>query len=860
VEALARQHKPKFIIAGYSSYPWAVDWAQFRAIADAAGAFLFADIAHVAGLVAAGVYPSPVGYADIITFTTHKSLCGPRGACILTTNAGLARKIDRAVFPGEQGGPHVNIFAAIALTFNLAQTAEFRELQAQIVKNCAALTGQLQARGFRIPYGGTDTHLTNLDCKSVTGPEGTPLSGDQAARILDIAGIVVNRNTIPGDRSAANPSGIRLGTPWVTQRGLIEADMVEIADVIADVLSGATPYSMEGRKGEMQRAKVDFAVLEEARLRTRALAEKAGIDYEPEKHSYPHFYYIDDYDQAPAGPVAFEIGGESARAFINFAFSSDVEALEPGQSQPTRIYTPAGEVAGSLTCLDVYEFRLTVPEGRPAGLAAAWLRDLSDGYVALGDGGDAGSIQRKLPGPVVVRGSAGGDPAIPAGEAQSIGRRKPYFIGITSLGTPDGEMEALPEFNWVDREGPLRRTPMYATHRALGAKVIPFAGWEMPVWYTSVMEEHLAVRQAAGLFDVAHMGVYQAEGPDAAVFLDNVTGNDIGGLGVGESLYTHFLDPDANVIDDLLVYRRGPEKYLVVVNASNDDKDWTWLNAVKAGEVRVDNDRPWAQAYGRGVILRNLRDPKEGADMRVDIALQGPRARDILLALGADAETRKRILALKRTELCDAMVGGFDLVVSRTGYTGEKMAFELFVHPERADELFQALLKAGEPFGLKPCGLGARDSLRTEAGLPLYGHEMGGDKNLGVAEGGFGTYVKTYKPWFIGRQAFLGREAARKGVVARFRFNEKGVRMAHGGDPVIDRRGRVIGWVTSCAADSQGTLTGQAYVDLKSAEEGAQILIFQGAPQTAGKAPAEVAVGDRLTLPTPATVLSRFPK
>jgi glycine hydroxymethyltransferase len=265
-------------------------------------------------------------------------------------------------------------------------------------------------------------------------------------------------------------------------------------------------------------------------------------------------------------------------------------------------------------------------------------------------------------------------------------------------------------------------------------------------------------------------------------------------------------------------------------------------------------------------VLRNLRDPKEGSDMRVDIALQGPRSREILLSLGCDGETRKRIMALKRTQLCDAVVGGFDLVVSRTGYTGEKMAFELFVHPDRAAELFTTLLKAGEPLGIKPVGLGARDSLRTEAGLPLYGHEMGAgsgpgsERDLGVAEGGFGSYVKTYKPWFIGRGAYVEREKTRKGVVARFRFTEKGVRMAHNGDPVLDKRGRVIGWVTSCAVDSEGLLTGQAYLELKSAEEGTSIYIFQGAPDKAGKAPAELKVGEKATLPTPATVVSRFPK
>jgi glycine hydroxymethyltransferase len=391
--------------------------------------------------------------------------------------------------------------------------------------------------------------------------------------------------------------------------------------------------------------------------------------------------------------------------------------------------------------------------------------------------------------------------------------------------------------------------------------MVPFAGWEMPVQYTLVMEEHLAVRQAAGLFDVAHMGVYQAEGPDAAVFLDSVVGNDIGALGVGESCYTHFLDPDANVIDDLLVYRRSEGKYLVVVNASNDDKDWAWLKAVKEGRVLVDRQRPAGRAFGRNAILRNLRDPQAGPEMRVDIALQGPRARDILLALGCEADHRRRIMALGRTELCEAVVGGYDLVVSRTGYTGERMAFELFVHPERAAALFQDLLRVGEAFGIKPCGLASRDSLRIEAGLPLYGHEMGGELNLGVAEAGFGSYVKTYKPWFVGRAAFLQREASRSSVVVRFRFTEKGVRMAHPNDPVLDKRGRVVGLVTSCSVDSEGFLIGQAFVELKSAEPGTALAIFQGAAQQ--KAPrslAELKPGDRLTLPTPAEVIARFPK
>jgi glycine hydroxymethyltransferase len=854
VEELARQHKPKIIIAGYSSYPWAVDWKRFRSIADAVGAILMADIAHVAGLVVAGECLSPVGFAQVITFTTHKSLCGPRGACILTTDAALAKKLDRGVFPGEQGGPHVHAIAAMALTFKLDKTEQFKQLQRQIVKNCKSFTDRFIGRGLRIPYGGTDTHLMNLDCSTITGTDGTTLSGDQTARILDIAGMVVNRNTIPGDKSAADPNGIRMGSPWVTQKGFKEADMITLADIITDVMQATTPYSQEGRKGSTRRAKVDFNVLEEAKLRTRALSEKTGVDYQPTRHGYPHFYFMDDQ---PTGDwAAYEIRGEKARSFLNFALSSDVEALQPGETQPTCIYTPNGEAVGAMTCIGSHEFRLVVP-AQKGGLVAAWLRDLSDGYVAFGD-----DPLRKLPGPVVVDEASVYETS--KVERVPVIAQKPYYIGPALVPeTP------LPQFIWQDsghEPVTLRRTPIYETHKALSAKIIPFAGWEMPVWYTSVMEEHLACRNAAGLFDVAHMGVYQAEGPDGMVFLDSVVGNDISTLEVGESCYTHFLDPDANVIDDLLVYRRGPEKYLVVVNASNDDKNWAWLNAVKEGRVRADNRHPCTRAYGRNVVLRNLRDPQESADMRVDIAIQGPKSREILLALGCDPANRKRIMKLNRTELCEAVAGGFDLVVSRTGYTGEKIAFELFVHPAKANELFKTLLKVGEPLGLKPCGLGARDSLRTEAGLPLYGHEMGtgsgqlGERDLGVAEAGFGSYVKTYKPWFIGREAFLQREVSRKGVVVRFRFNDKGVRMAHGGDPVIDRRSRVIGWVTSCAVDKEGLLTGQAYVELKNSEESTPVFIYQSAAKETGKAPADLMVGDRSLLPTPATVISRFQK
>lgn len=848
VEKLAVENQPKIIIAGYSSYPWVPDYERFRKIADKVGAFLLADISHIAGMTAAGVIPSPVGYAHIITFTTHKTLCGPRGACILTTDASLSRKIDRAVFPGEQGGPHVHAFAALATTFKLAQTENFRNLQKQIIRNCVVLTEQLQKRGLRIPYGGTNTHLTNVDCKTIVGEDGTLLSGDMAARILDLAGIVANRNTIPGDKTALFASGIRLGTPWLTQRGMKEKEMLQIADIIADLLMAIKPYSVETRQGPSVRAKIDFNSFENSKAKIRILAENAGTDLIVEKHAYPHFFFSDDKFVGKNGWVSYDLVGPNLRQFLNYVFSSDIEALTTGHSQNTSLHTPSGKVEGILTCKSEDQYQLSVP-AKDASLVGIWLRDLSDGFVAFDP-----DIIKRIPGPIIVEESK--EDPVSSAKGDPVSEIKPYFLGIT-----DTKGAPLQEFRWTEKEATeIKKTPLNEIHRKMGAKMVPFAGWEMPVWYSSVVEEHLATRQAAGLFDVSHMGVFQAEGPDAVTFLDSVCGNDISALEVGESCYTHLLDPHARVLDDCLVYHRSFQKYLVVVNASNDDKDWAWLNAVREGTVMIDPQRPWVKSFGRNVTLRNLRDPKEGKDMRVDIALQGPKSRDILLALGASEEDKKKILALKRTELCEAVVGGIDLVVSRTGYTGEKMAFELFVHPELATKLWNELLKQGESFGIKPCGLGARDSLRTEAGLPLYGHEFTEDGVMGVGEGGFGSYVKIYKPWFIGRDSFIKREKSRQGVVTRFRFLEKGVRMAHNGDPVLDGKGRVIGSVTSCAIDSEGYLTGQAFVEIKSSMEGTPISIYQSAGKTSGKAPADLLPGDKIVLPTPAIILSRFPK
>jgi glycine hydroxymethyltransferase len=239
VRDLARQHRPKLIIAGGSAFPRAIDFVPFTEIAREVGALLMADIAHPAGLVAAGLHPSPVGLADFVTTTTHKTLRGPRGGLVMC-RAAHAAMLDKTVMPGVQGGPLMHIIAAKAVAFREAQEPEWADYQRQVVKNAQALGEALQARGYRLVSGGTDTHLLLVDLT----PKG--LTGKDAQNALDRAAITVNKNTIPFEtRSPMITSGIRLGTPAVTTRGLREAEMVEIAGLIDRVLSNPNQAPVE---------------------------------------------------------------------------------------------------------------------------------------------------------------------------------------------------------------------------------------------------------------------------------------------------------------------------------------------------------------------------------------------------------------------------------------------------------------------------------------------------------------------------------------------------------------------------------------------------------------------------------------
>ena len=228
---LAQKHKPKMIIAGASAYPRTIDFKKFREIADKVGAYLFVDMAHFAGLVAAGLHPNPVPYAEVVSTTTHKTLRGPRGGMILCRKE-FAKKIDAEIFPGTQGGPLMHVIAAKAVALKEAGTSEFKDYQKQVVENSRMLAKSLQDLGFRIVSGGTDTHLSLVDL----GSKG--ITGKDASNTLSKVNITVNKNLIPFDkRRSSVTSGIRLGTPAVTTRGMKESEMKEIADIINSALT-----------------------------------------------------------------------------------------------------------------------------------------------------------------------------------------------------------------------------------------------------------------------------------------------------------------------------------------------------------------------------------------------------------------------------------------------------------------------------------------------------------------------------------------------------------------------------------------------------------------------------------------------
>ncbi len=316
--------------------------------------------------------------------------------------------------------------------------------------------------------------------------------------------------------------------------------------------------------------------------------------------------------------------------------------------------------------------------------------------------------------------------------------------------------------------GELKRTPLRDFHLAHGAKLVDFAGWEMPVQYRSILEEHKAVRRAAGLFDVSHMGEVDVRGPGAERFLNGLVTNDIAKMYPGRVLYTPMCDPQGGVIDDLLVYMRSPGDYFLCVNAGNTATDVEWIRARAAGYDVTVTDR---------------------SDECALIAVQGPQAAAIVESL-SEAD----VGSIKYYHFAEGRVAGVDCLLSRTGYTGED-GFELYHPAGAAPALAEAFLRAGQPRGLELCGLGARDSLRLEAGYPLYGHEL--TREISPLTAGLAWTVKLDKEVdFVGRAALAAekREGSGRRVVF-FRTGDR--RIVRPETPVADAEGAVVGRVLS---------------------------------------------------------------
>ena len=874
IRKLALEARPKILIGGFSAYPWDIDWAEFRKIADEAGAILLADIAHTAGLVSAGVVRSPLGHAHVVSFTTHKSFCGPRGACLLSTHPEIAKKLDIGVFPGEQGGPHVHQIAGKAVAAKLAATAEFKSLMKRVAENAKTLGGALVEEGLTLAYGGTDTHLVLVDLKKLPSPTGVVLSGETASRILDLVGLTCNKNTIQGDTSAVHPTAVRFGTVWAAQRGLGPAEMKQVAKIAARVLKAIHPYNYLGGASPIGRGKLDLDVLEGARREVDALlARFPTASHQPPATSSPlgYPYLLEPRSEKPAERARLEVSGARAPHLLDGACTADVRSVEVGSSVETLMLDRTGGVLAAGTVART----AARPDGAPrfeldlvgpsAGNIVPWLRALSDGYVLHDD-----DVLLKVEGPAKVtelETGTGSAPKGPPAEVTFSDRRifagKPYFIGRRAM-RRSGEWlaPARETFRWTPPEEKPRQTCLYDEHVKLANRrmIVPFAGWLMPVWFQGIAQEHEAVRTRAGLFDVTHMGTLEVAGPDAERFLDLMTVNYVAMLRIGQAHYSYLLDPDGRVIDDILVYRRGEETFFVVVNAANAEEDEAWLRAAASGKFLLDRKDPGLEPPKR-LRVRNLKDPSSGDDRRVDLALQGPASLPTILALAGPGKFAGRIERLGRFEFSEGLLDGVPTLVSRTGYTGEDIGFEIYLHPDAAPRIWNLLLERGGPLGVVPAGLGARDSTRTEAGLPLHGHELAGGHGVNPVEAGYGSFVRLHKPFFVGRERMVEAATHPRRVIVRFRVPEAGGKMIRPGNVVVDgRRGDFAGTVTSCTA-VQGFQVGLALVDSTLAAPGTRLSVF--AMSDRDKMPpcktlAELGPGDRVVVPREAVVVTRF--
>ncbi len=344
-----------------------------------------------------------------------------------------------------------------------------------------------------------------------------------------------------------------------------------------------------------------------------------------------------------------------------------------------------------------------------------------------------------------------------------------------------------------------KRTPFYHEHEKLGAKIIDFGGFDMPVQYEGIKQEHMAVREKAGLFDVSHMGEFFVKGPEALSLIQKVTINDASKLVPGKAQYTAMCYEDGGIVDDLLVYMLSDEEYMLVVNASNIEKDWGWITSRNSMDAEIENR----------------------SDDYALLALQGPNSVEILQKL---TETDVSEIKFYTFEM-GAVAGEEDVIISATGYTGEK-GFELYIDTKKADavKIWNELLKKGEELGLEPAGLGARDTLRLEMGFALYGNDISKDTN--PIEANLGWLTKLDKGDFVGKEAVAEvKDKGRSRKLSGFVIDE-GRNVPRSGYKILNSEGDEIGFVTSGTQSiSLNKGIGMGYIDMDHAKEGESIKI-----------------------------------
>lgn len=341
---------------------------------------------------------------------------------------------------------------------------------------------------------------------------------------------------------------------------------------------------------------------------------------------------------------------------------------------------------------------------------------------------------------------------------------------------------------------PLRHTSLHALHKSAGARLVPFAGYDMPVQYKGIIQEHKAVREAAGLFDVSHMGFAKCTGAQAQEFLNFAVTRDLSALAVGHAAYSLLCKEDGGTIDDLIVYRANQTEFHLILNASNKDVDMAQLRAL-------------ANNFNGDV---NLEGPLDTMSL---LALQGPRSGEILEKAGTRAEPFQGGKLPAPFHYFEATIAGIPVRLATTGYTGES-GVEIFVASDRAPKLWQKLLEAGKPLGLEPCGLGARDTLRTEMGYSLYGHEL--TEEINPVEAGLSWAVGFAKPKFVGRDAITQAKAAPRRKLIALK-NESSRQAPRPGMNIVDASGRPVGTVTSGTfSPSLGYVIGLGLVEAAS--------------------------------------------